>query len=63
MDRVFRAADKGISAKHGLEVTMRFVPRGLDLRIVAGGTSEQGKYKEMGRVMAISVERKRSWRS
>jgi hypothetical protein len=25
---------------------------GLDLRIVAGGTSEQGKDKEMGRVMA-----------
>jgi NitT/TauT family transport system substrate-binding protein len=77
----FVAADKGIFAKHGLDVTMRFVPSaatqpaaitagsldigtfnaplllladegGLDLRIVAGGTSEQGKDKEMGRVMA-----------
>ncbi|HWE72580.1 MAG TPA: ABC transporter substrate-binding protein [Stellaceae bacterium] len=77
----FVAADKGIFAKHDLDVTMRFVPSaatqpaaltagsldigtfnapllvladegGLDLRIVAGGTSEQGKDKEMGRVMA-----------
>lgn len=77
----FVAADKGIFAKHGLDVAMRFVPSaatqpaaitagsldigtfnaplllladegGLDLRIVAGGTSEQGKDKEMGRVMA-----------
>ena len=77
----FVAADKGIFAKHGLDVTMKFVPSaatqpaaitagsldigtfnaplllladegGLDLRIVAGGTSEQGKGKEMGRVMA-----------
>jgi NitT/TauT family transport system substrate-binding protein len=75
----FVAADQGIFAKHGLDVTMRFVPSaatqpaaitagsldvgnaplllladegGLDLQIVAGGTSEQGKDKEMGRVMA-----------
>lgn len=77
----FVAADKGIFAKQGLDVTMRFVPSaatqpaaitagsldigtfnaplllladegGLDLRIVAGGTSEQGKDKGMGRVMA-----------
>ncbi len=77
----FVAADEGIFAKHGLDVTMKFVPSaatqpaaitagsldidtfnaplllladegGLDLRIVAGGTSEQGKDKEMGRVMA-----------
>jgi NitT/TauT family transport system substrate-binding protein len=77
----FVAADKGIFAKHGLDVTMKFVPSaatqpaaitagsldigtfnaplllladegGLDLRIVAGGTSEQGQDKEMGRVMA-----------
>src|ERR1700758_4478241 len=77
----FVAADQGIFAKHGLDVTMKFVPSaatqpaaitagsldigtfdaplllladegGLDLRIVAGGTSEQGKDKEMGRVMA-----------
>jgi NitT/TauT family transport system substrate-binding protein len=77
----FIAADKGMFAEHGLDVTMRFVPSaatqpaaisagsldigtfnapllfladegGLDLQIVAGGTSEQGRDKEMGRVMA-----------
>lgn len=77
----FIAKDDGIFAKHGLEVTMTFVPSGstqpgalsagsidigtfnapllfladeggLDLQIVAGGTSEQGKDKEMGRTLA-----------